>query len=56
MYTTQLDNGILNNYAVEPKPYYAVSPSPEQARTYALQGAIATLLVSALVLITFAVS
>lgn len=56
MYTTQLDNGILNNYAVEPDTYYAVFPSPEQARQYAFQGAIATLLVTGLVLVTFAVS
>ena len=56
MYTTQADNGILNNYAVEPKPYYAVFPSPEQARKYALQGAFATLFIGALVLVSFAVS
>jgi hypothetical protein len=56
MQTTQLDNGLLNNYAVEPKTYYAVFPSPEQARNYALQGAIATLFVGALMAVTFAVS
>ena len=56
MYTTQLDNGILNNYAVEPDMYYAVFPSPSQRRNYALQGAIATLFVTALVLVSFAVS
>ncbi len=56
MKTAQLDNGILNNYAVEPKPYYALFPSPEQARNYAFQGAIATLFVSALVAVTFAIS
>jgi hypothetical protein len=56
MYTTQLDNGILNNYAVEPDLYYAVYPSPEQRRNYALKGAIATLFVTALVLVSFAAS
>ncbi len=56
MYTTQLDNGTLNNYATEPDLYYAVYPSPEQRRNYALQGAIATLFVTALVFVTFAVS
>ncbi len=35
MYTKQLDNGILNAYAVETEMYYAVSPSPEQQRNYA---------------------
>ena len=54
--TTQLDNGILNNYAVEPETYYAVFPSPEQRQSYALQGAIATLFVTALVFVSFAVS
>jgi hypothetical protein len=56
MYTTQLDNGTLNNYAIEPELYYAVYPSPEQQRGYAFQGAIATLFVTALVLVSFAVS
>lgn len=57
MYTTQqLDNGILNNYARDPQTYYAVFPSPEQRRNYAVQGAIATLLVTTLILIAFSVS
>jgi hypothetical protein len=54
--TTQLDNGILNNYAVEPEVYFAAYPSPEQQQRYALQGAMATLLVSTLVLVALAVS
>lgn len=54
--TTQLDNGILNNYAVEPEVYFAAYPSLEQQQRYALQGAVATLLVSALVLVALAVS
>lgn len=48
--------GLTNNYAVEPDMYYSVFPSPEQARQYALQGAIATLLVVGLILTSFAVS
>jgi hypothetical protein len=56
MYTTQLDNGILNTYATEPETYYAVYPSPEQRRNYALQGAVATLFVTTLVLVSLAVS
>ncbi|MBW4485131.1 MAG: ssl1498 family light-harvesting-like protein [Tildeniella torsiva UHER 1998/13D] len=54
--TTQLDNGILNNYAVEPEMYFASYPSPEQQKGYALQAAIATLFVTGLVLVTLAVS
>lgn len=56
MYTTTDDKGILNNYATEPEMYFANYPSPEQQRNYALQGAIATLFVTALVLVSFAVS
>ncbi|NER80795.1 MAG: ssl1498 family light-harvesting-like protein, partial [Leptolyngbya sp. SIO1D8] len=46
----------LNNYAVEPEMYFASYPSPEQQQRYMLQGGFATLLVTALVFITFAVS
>jgi hypothetical protein len=56
MYTTVNEEGLLNNYANEPDMYYAVYPSPEQQRNYALQGAIATLFVTALVLVSLAVS
>ena len=56
MYTTQLDNGVLNAYAVEPETYLAEYPSPEQQQRYALQGAFATLLVMSLVMVTLAVS
>jgi hypothetical protein len=49
MYTTN-NEGLLNNYAVEPPVYYAEFPSEWQQRQYALQGAIATLLVSGLIL------
>lgn len=56
MYTTSDERGILNNYATEPNLYFAEYPSIEQQRRYAFQGAVATLLVTALVLISFAVS
>ncbi|MDV3002557.1 MAG: hypothetical protein N5P05_004212 (plasmid) [Chroococcopsis gigantea SAG 12.99] len=56
MFTTSTEDGLLNNYAVEPTTYPAVYPSPEQRRNYALQGALATLLVTATILIAFAVS
>jgi hypothetical protein len=55
MYTVN-EEGLLNNYATEPKMYPAAYPSPEQQRNYAIQGAIATLLVVATVLVGFAVS
>ncbi len=48
--------GLTNNYAVEPMLYYANFPSPEQARQYARQGAIATLFVVGLILTSLAVS
>ncbi|MBD1851741.1 ssl1498 family light-harvesting-like protein [Leptolyngbya sp. GB1-A1] len=48
--------GLANNYAVEPTLYYAHFPSPEQARQYALQGAIAVLVVTLTLLTAFAVS
>ena len=41
--TTQLDNGILNNYAVEPEMTYAEYPGFYQQRTYLKQGAAAAL-------------
>ncbi len=56
MYTTQLDNGTLNNYALEPKMYLADYPAVYEQRRYLVQGAIATLLVTASVLVSFAVS
>ncbi len=56
MYTTVNEEGILNNYATEPDMYPAIFPSPEQRRNYALQGAIATLFVTSLILISFVVS
>ncbi len=42
--------GLTNNYAVEPEMYYAAFPAPEQARRYALQGLGAFALVVTLVL------
>lgn len=56
MYTTINENGILNNYANEPKMYYANYPTPEQQRSYAWQGAYATLLVTTLILVALGVS
>ncbi len=55
MYTTN-NEGLLNNYAVEPQMYYAEYPSPEQQRGYALQGAVAFLFATVLLLTAFGVS
>lgn len=55
MYTTD-DRGILNNYAIEPPVYPAQYPSLDQQQRYALQGAVAVLFVSLLVLTAFGVS
>jgi hypothetical protein len=54
--TTQLDNGLLNNYAVEPKPYYAEYPAPFQQRRYLVQGAIAAAFVTSLVIVSAVIS
>jgi len=56
MQTQQLDNGIFNNYATEPEIYYAVYPSPEQQERYKFLGAMATLLVTALMLTAITVT
>jgi len=56
MYTTTSSDGLLNNYAVEPAMYYAEYPSPNQQRQYALQAGIASLLVTALTLVSLAAS
>lgn len=56
MYTTINEDGILNNYAIEPDIYYAAYPSNEQQRRYSFQAGVATLLVTALVLLAFGVS
>ncbi|MBD2663440.1 hypothetical protein B6N60_03327 [Richelia sinica FACHB-800] len=56
MYTTINEEGILNNYASEPQIYYAEYPNQEQQNTYKIQGAIATLFVTALILVALGVS
>lgn len=56
MYTTTDEQGIINNYASEPDMYYAITPSPEQQRTYLYQGAVALLIVTCLIFTSFAIS
>lgn len=53
MYTSD-ERGILNNYAIEPKMSRSEYPTLEQQRGYALQGGVALLLVTSLILIAFA--
>ncbi len=54
--TTQLDNGILNNYAIEPQVYYAEYPAPYQLRRYLIKGLIAVLFLTSLVILSAVVS
>ena len=56
MRTTQLDNGIMNNYAAEPKVYVAEYPAVYEQKRYLQQAAIATLLVTALIWVSTIVS
>jgi hypothetical protein len=55
MYTTN-EEGILNNYAVQPAMYFAEYPSPEQQRRYAIQGAVAFVFVALTLLTALGVS
>ncbi len=56
MYTTVNEDGILNNYATEPKVYFAEYPAIWEQRKYLVQGTLAALFVSALVLVAFTAS
>ncbi|MBD2610312.1 O-succinylbenzoic acid--CoA ligase [Nostoc linckia z18] len=56
MYTTVNEEGVLNNYATEPKMYYAEYPAIWEQRKYLIQGVFATLIVTTLVLVGFSVS
>jgi hypothetical protein len=54
--TTVDDEGLINNFATEPKVYPSTYPSPRQQRRYIFLGAAAILLVAILVLISVSVS
>jgi hypothetical protein len=56
MYTTINEDGVLNNYATEPKMYYAEYPAIWEKRKYVLQGMFATLIVTILALVALSVS
>lgn len=50
------DEGLINNFAVEPEVYPSEYPSPRQQRRYVVMGAGAALLIIALTYIAFAIS
>ncbi|XWK89769.1 MAG: ssl1498 family light-harvesting-like protein [Phormidium sp.] len=54
-YTTE-EGGRLNNFAVEPKVYQATPPTQAEKRNYIIMGALALVLVSALIFVAFSVS
>lgn len=53
---TEEEGGLLNNFAREPKVYQAEPPTNGQKRTYIILGTVASLLVSGVVYVAFAVS
>ena len=56
MQTTSDERGILNNFASEPKLYYAEYPSTAQQRQYKLLGVVSIFLTAAVFAIAIAVS
>jgi hypothetical protein len=54
--TTVDDEGLINNFATEPKVYPSTYPSPRQQQRYIFLGLGAVLFVSILVWIAFSVS
>lgn len=54
--TTVDDEGLINNFATEPKVYPATYPSPPQQRRYLFMGIGAALFVGVLVMVSFFVS
>ena len=56
MYTTTNEDGILNNYPNETKPYYAQYPAIWEQRKYVVQAIFAASFVTAVVLVAFVAS
>ncbi|WP_036480189.1 photosystem II assembly protein Psb34 [Myxosarcina sp. GI1] len=56
MTTTKDENGIINNFAKEPKVYVAENPTPKEQRRYAITGAISGLLIAGFIAASFAIS
>lgn len=54
--TTVDDEGLINNFATEPKMYPSTYPSPGKQRQYIFLGITAIVLVAILVAIAFSVS
>ncbi len=50
------DEGMMNNYAIQPGMSLAEYPSPEQQQRYIFQGAVAVLFVALTLMTAFAVS
>ncbi|ACB52057.1 hypothetical protein cce_2709 [Crocosphaera subtropica ATCC 51142] len=53
---TRDDEGIINNYAIEPDEYQADYPAPYQQRRYLFQGAIAVVFIGCIIWVAFIVS
>lgn len=47
MTTITDEHGIMNNFASEPKMYYAEAPSSQEQRRYVFWGAIALVVIAA---------
>ncbi len=56
MTTTKDENGIINNFAKEPKIYVAESPTPKEQRRYAIAGIVSGLLVTGFIAASFVIS
>ncbi len=56
MYTSTDENGILNNFATEPKMYHAEYPSPKQQKRYIAYGVASILLVALTIFTAVAIS
>jgi hypothetical protein len=50
------DEGIINNYAIEPEEYRASYPAPYEQRRYLRQGAIAFVFIAFVIWVAFTVS
>ncbi|MGK7949261.1 MAG: ssl1498 family light-harvesting-like protein [Xenococcaceae cyanobacterium] len=56
MATIKDEQGLLNNFATEPKVYQATEPTSKEKSLYLLTGTLSALLVAGVVLISFVVS
>jgi hypothetical protein len=56
MYTTKDEQGLLNNFAAEPKMYYSEEPSGKQQRNYLIQGVLGLVLLAGVIATAFIAS